>query len=122
MNKSEKKLKTISTLYYILTILKLAASFIPLSVILQDIPQENIWLAILFTSFGILGSLFILTVFALTGYAIRKHKWWTYCFIISIIVCISFPLGTALGIYTIMTLRNPEIKKLFNYNKKDCGD
>ena len=36
--------------------------------------------------------------------------------VMSCLICLSFPLGTALGVITIMTLSKPEVKALFEQN------
>jgi hypothetical protein len=49
----------------------------------------------------------------LAGRYLGQYKNHTFCFIIACIECINVPLGTALGIYTIITLNKPEVKEPF---------
>jgi hypothetical protein len=41
----------------------------------------------------------------------RRHH--TYCFVIAILSLLSFPLGTALGVFTLVVLSRPSVKALF---------
>jgi hypothetical protein len=122
MNEHEKKLKLISYLYYILAGLGVPASFIPWIIMLNVVSPNDKMIVEVFAVFGLSGSFLLLLCLAFAGYAFRKHKLWTYCFVVSIILCASFPLGTALGVYSIITLNDPGIKEIFNSNKIDLCD
>ncbi|MCW1923936.1 hypothetical protein OKA05_15320 [Luteolibacter arcticus] len=41
----------------------------------------------------------------------RKH---TYCFVMACLSCVHFPLGTALGVFTILVLQRPSVQGLFD--------
>ena len=43
--------------------------------------------------------------------ATRKH--YTFCFVIAALSCLSFPYGTVLGVFTIIVLARPSVKRLF---------
>jgi hypothetical protein len=43
--------------------------------------------------------------------AARKRR--LFCFVIAAICCAFFPLGTALGVFTILVLSKPEVKAMF---------
>jgi hypothetical protein len=62
---------------------------------------------------GLIGSLFLVGLYGSVGWAIHRRKWHLYCMVISGLLCISFPLGTALGVFSIITLSKPEVRKLF---------
>lgn len=47
---------------------------------------------------------------------LSKQKGHLYCAITSGINCLTFPIGTALGIWTLILINKPEIKALFNPN------
>ncbi len=47
------------------------------------------------------------------GIGLIKHKWYSYCFFNTILVCLVPPLGTALGVFTLMVICKPEVKELF---------
>jgi hypothetical protein len=70
--------------------------------------------------FVFLGSLFLLfgwTFAALTliaGRCIARRKHYTFCFVWACVDCLSIPFGTALGICTILVLKRPSVRELFN--------
>lgn len=49
----------------------------------------------------------------LTGRFLSQHRHRTFCFVVAAISCLSFPLGTALGVFTIIVLSRPSVKALF---------
>jgi hypothetical protein len=50
---------------------------------------------------------------AVVGVQIRKRRWWTFCYLTGWGECLMFPFGTILGIFTIIVLGRPSVKKLF---------
>ena len=58
--------------------------------------------------FGVIG---VLILFA--GRNISKHKNYTFCFIIACLACLWMPLGTVLGVFTIIVLTRDSVKALF---------
>jgi len=46
----------------------------------------------------------------LAGRNLAQHKGYTYCFVISIILLLGFPIGTALGIFTLMVINRDQVK------------
>jgi hypothetical protein len=59
----------------------------------------------------LIGALAALTIMAGRNLARRKH--YTFCFIMAAILCLSVPLGTALGVFTMVVLLRPSVKQLF---------
>lgn len=49
----------------------------------------------------------------LSGSYLKAHKNHVFCMVISVLICFSFPLGTALGVFTILVLIRPSVKRLF---------
>lgn len=49
-----------------------------------------------------------------TGRNLQQRKHYTFCFVMAVISCLSVPLGTALGIFTIIVLMRPTVKQLFD--------
>lgn len=45
---------------------------------------------------------------------ISKRVGHTFCFVMACVICLSMPLGTALGIFTIIVLNRPSVKALFS--------
>lgn len=53
----------------------------------------------------------------LVGICFIKHKFYYTCLITSIFTCLVFPLGTILGVFSLMALIDEDVKKLFYINK-----
>lgn len=49
----------------------------------------------------------------LAGVRLRQRRWWTYCVVVAAVSCASFPFGTLLGIFTLLTLAKPEVRASF---------
>lgn len=49
----------------------------------------------------------------LAGRSLARQQRWTFCMVVAGLSCASFPLGTALGVFTLVTLSRPEAKALF---------
>ena len=45
------------------------------------------------------------------GRCIAKFKKHTFCFVMAVVMCIFMPMGTILGVFTIVVLMRPEVKK-----------
>lgn len=66
-----------------------------------------------------MGGVFVLlgaTVGGLTiwaGRCLAQRKRHTFCFVMACISCLSVPLGTALGVFTIIVLQRPSVKAMF---------
>jgi hypothetical protein len=120
MNDIEKKLNTISTLYFVLAVLCIPASFIVPAVMSHSAssatPQARAVMMII-AGFCLISSFILTGCIALVGHAIRKRRWWTFCFVVSILMLPSFPLGTVLGIFSLLTLNKAETKKIFSPNQ-----
>jgi hypothetical protein len=50
---------------------------------------------------------------AVVGVKIRQRRWWTFCYLTGWGECLMFPFGTILGIFTIIVLGRPSVKRLF---------
>ena len=48
-----------------------------------------------------------------TGRNLARHTNYTFCFVIAVIVCLNIPLGTALGVFTLVVLQRPSVKQMF---------
>jgi hypothetical protein len=63
--------------------------------------------------------IFILSGFALAicnllaGNYLRRHTKHTFCFVIGVLNCMFMPLGTLLGVFTIIVLLRDSVKALF---------
>jgi len=59
--------------------------------------------------FGALGGLILLA-----GRNLSKRKSYTFCFVIACLICLWMPLGTILGVFTIVVLTRDSVKAIFN--------
>jgi len=48
------------------------------------------------------------------GRSLAKQKNYTFCIVIAALVCLSMPLGTILGVFTIIVLMRESVKAIFN--------
>ena len=49
----------------------------------------------------------------LAGRYLSTRQAWTFCLVVAALNCLHMPLGTTLGVFTIIVLIKPEVKKLF---------
>jgi hypothetical protein len=49
----------------------------------------------------------------LSGLSLRNKTRYWLCFVMACILCLQFPLGTALGVFTLIVLSRPSVKQLF---------
>jgi len=50
----------------------------------------------------------------LAGRFLKQHKNYIFCFVIAAIDCMFTPIGTALGVFTILVLLREPVKQLFD--------
>jgi len=85
------------------------------------VPEAQIaWLMI---GLGAGLSLFFLVLAALalyTGYNLSRKKRYMFCFVDACICCIQIPLGTILGVFTIVVLARPGVKELFDHSPTEA--
>jgi hypothetical protein len=48
-----------------------------------------------------------------TARSLASHRRWTLCMVVSAVSCAFFPLGTALGVFTVVVLAKVETQQLF---------
>jgi hypothetical protein len=69
--------------------------------------------------FVIMGSVFILLGWTLAillliaAGRLRKRRGWTFCFVVACISCLFMPMGTVLGVFTILVLSRETVKAAF---------
>ena len=50
---------------------------------------------------------------ALGGRFLGRRQHWVFCLVVACVVCLNMPLGTLLGVFTIIVLVRPTVKDLF---------
>ena len=127
VNRDEEHLRILSILYYVWGGLSaLGACFLGAyavigGTILTAVSQSErepaaAWAGIVI--FLVMGTLFLLVAAVtwltiLTGRYLAQRRRYTFCLVIAIITCLSVPLGTVLGVFTLMVLQRPSVKQLF---------
>ena len=56
-----------------------------------------------------------------TGRFLGERSHYTYCFVIAVLCCLSVPLGTVLGVFTLVVLSRPTVKALFGARGSTAG-
>jgi hypothetical protein len=113
-------LRTLGTLHIVLGILGVLGAIIVYGAIsLGGILSGDMEAITITQIVGIAISSFILIVSMpgiIGGWGILNHKYWAkiVLLVIGILNLINFPLGTALGVYTIWVLMNREADKVLN--------
>ena len=72
------------------------------------------WVFIIFGSVAILLFWTFAGCLVYAGRCLSVRKNHTFCTVIACLSCLGFPLGTALGVFTILVLQRPSVKSLFN--------
>jgi hypothetical protein len=79
-------------------------------------PMDMEWMGWMFVIFAgviiVFGWAMAICLF-LAGKMLSERRGQTFVFVIACIQCLSVPLGTALGVFTIIVLQRPSVKALF---------
>jgi len=70
-------------------------------------------LMITMTALGFLLAVVTAIGFFLVGLKLRQRQWWTFCYLSGWGECLLFPFGTILGVFTIIVLSRPMVKRSF---------
>ncbi len=79
----------------------------------QPPPAAVGWIFIGVASCLILTGLFVASCIATAGYRLSRYRSYQFCFVIAAMECLFMPIGTALGIFTLVVLSRPSVKELF---------
>jgi hypothetical protein len=124
----DSHLKILSILFYVKGALQIFGGIFALiyivigAAIVADSGGSDPGAAVAGTVFAVIGVLVLIMagVFATLEFvaasSLGKRKRWTFCFVVAVIACLSVPLGTILGIFTIMVLQRPSVKAAFAQN------
>lgn len=63
-------------------------------------------------TFVLIGELMAILI-GTAGYMLSKRRHPTFCIVVAAIECLSMPLGTLLGVFTIIVLMRPSVKAMF---------
>lgn len=63
-----------------------------------------------------IGGFALSTAIIIAGKRLAAYRSHTYCVVIAAILCVFMPLGTALGVFTLIVLLRPEARDLFAFS------
>jgi hypothetical protein len=81
-------------------------------------PPEAGWFFIAVGSVMLLAGWTVAAAVLLAGRRLARQTHRTYCLVIAAIECLFAPLGTLLGIFTIVVLMRPSVQRLFDEAKR----
>ncbi|MDA0673119.1 MAG: hypothetical protein O3C67_05360 [Cyanobacteria bacterium] len=135
MSDDRQTLKLLSTLHYVMGGLSLATSLLALPHIGMGLfaiyapesfddgdPISSMIFGWLFLGMGALfmvGCIVIGIATLLSAGGLRRRRRYWLSFVVACIECLSMPIGTALGVFTIITLAKPSVKALYGLEVSD---
>ena len=79
-----------------------------------DVPEDIRGLLVTVYVGGELASTLFFAILITVGRAIRRRSYHAACVVVSQMLCLAFPIGTAVGLYALYVLRDPTVKGLFH--------
>jgi len=132
MTQNEQYLNLLSTFHYIMGGLTALFSCFPLIHVAIGIamllgafdgpnqpPQALAWLFILVPAFFILIGLTMAILMIMAGHRLKARTSRTFCLVIAAMECTMVPLGTVLGVFTLIVLTKEPVKDLFAASNAD---
>lgn len=126
MSQDEQHLDLLAVFYFVLGGLTALFAFFPLFHLVMGIIAIAAGLAEYEPAGVAFGAIFVivatliillgLTMAALiiiTGFRLKQRRSYTFCMVIAAIMCLNMPLGTILGVFTIVVLVKEPVKELF---------
>jgi hypothetical protein len=87
----------------------------------RPVPEFVGWVFVAVGSITSLVCALVAFLVVLSGRRIASVRKRTFCVVISSILCIFFPIGTVLGIFSLVVLLKPSVKALFEANDFHSG-
>lgn len=130
MDRDKKHLKRLSQIQILYGILNLFVSYYYYQAIFVLVdgyrkelektnPEVQVALLIGFGFILFLIGIAILFCIILAGQSLALYENYTLCLVVAIAECLIFPIGTIIGVYTIIILRRDSVKKLFSTPKAE---
>lgn len=82
----------------------------------REMPAFFGWLFVLMPGCFILCAWIMAALAILAGRRLGQRRSYQYCFVVACIECLFMPLGTLLGVFTLILLLKPEVKAAFDAN------
>lgn len=128
-NANDEHLKLLAIFHYVLGGIGYLASLFPLIYVVLGVvmatgnmkggkgeapPAAVGWAFVGFGLLGTLAGIAISSVFIYAGKSITARKRWMFVFVTAVVMCVMCsPLGTVLGVFTIIVLLRPPVKVAF---------
>lgn len=77
------------------------------------------WGEIILISGLLMGMMVMGICMILTGRYLSKQRYRIFCSVIAVLESLSFPLGTLLGVFTLVTINRDSVKELFAGSRED---
>jgi hypothetical protein len=81
-------------------------------------PQAFGWFFIVIASAIIIIGWAYAICLIVAGWQLRRRRAYVYCLVMAALSCALVPLGTCLGVFTLVVLQRPSVKVLFQREKK----
>ena len=135
-NRDEDHLTILAIMHYVISVLFGMGALFPLIYLVigvvilnggfetngREAPPPAVgWILIGFSAFAITIGLTIASCIALAGRKLQTRRNHLFCLIVAGVECLFMPLGTALGIFTIVVLLRPSVKELFGVGTSAPG-
>ena len=119
-----KQLKILSIIYYVLAALGALSSVAIAGLMMLGLSSTMGFTTSILIAGGVgfltLGFVYLFHFAMAQNLSKQKHP--LYCMVIAGISCLSFPLGTILGVWTLVLLNKPEVKALFTNPKNSFSE
>jgi hypothetical protein len=79
------------------------------------------WFFIVIASAMIAAGIAFAASMILTGRFLAQRVYYTFCFVVAALECVFVPFGTVLGVFTIVVLQRPAVKKMFGTTSRRQG-
>ncbi len=129
MNQDEEHLKLLSTFHYVLGGVTALFSLFPVIHLVVGLffilapekmsshgeppPAFFGWVFVIGAGVAILGGLTLAVLIAVSGRFLSRRVRRVFCIVVAGLECLFMPLGTILGVFTIIVLMRPSVNKLF---------
>lgn len=77
------------------------------------------WMFVILPAAFIIFGLVMAICVAIAGRCLQQRRNYTFCLVIAGIECMFMPIGTVLGVFTIIVLLRPTVKELFDVSQTE---
>lgn len=133
MNQDEEHLRLLSIFHYIVGGLSALGGCFPVIHLVVGVaiasgalgpegpPTFFGWFFAGLAAFGILVGWSLAVVIALAGRFLARRTHYTFCFMVAAVECVFVPIGTVLGVFTIIVLNRTSVRALFEVETPTTG-